>query len=826
MTASNPMLDFVRKYRHAPGKFVRECMGAEPLEWQDELLDVVCVQRKRRVSVRSGHGVGKFFQVNQPIITPNGQKVIGDIHVGDTVYDMHGLPTRVTGVFPQGEQPLYRMTFSDGTHVLTGLPHLWVARQAWEKHRGKGYRTVTTEEILGSLDRRWQIPMCEPVEFPEAALPVDPYLMGYVLGNGSLCTPGVVKVSCFDEGPYERITAALPEGYRLSGKDGNYQHIATEDYGNMQNAIWAAFMGLGLAHRKSGEKFIPYAYLRASVEQRVALLQGLMDSDGCISPRKGRSKGYRTVFCTSSSDLRDGMISLVQSLGGTAGYSTDTRRGGADVVTRRDSYQVSVNLPHHICPFSVERKAALHRDWLAGGTKREPIRTVVSIEKEGEGEAVCISVDSPTRTYLCNDFIVTHNTTGLAWAMIHTLVFTGECKVICTAPAAGTLFDGLMAEVKKWIAELPDFLKELFDTTTEHVRLKSMPTACFISARTSSVDKPEALAGIHAPRVLLVVDEASGVPEAVFKAAAGSMSTANATTVLIGNPTRNSGYFFDTHHKLREMWHCMHVSCLGNRNVDPDFIAQIKKQYGEDSNEYRIRVLGEFPRDDGESYLARDSIERAMARTFEVPDDMPEVWGLDVARTGGDRVALARRKGPVVPDVLAWSGRDLMGTVGVVKAFWDEIPPEQRPVEILVDAIGMGAGVADRLVELGLPAIAVNVSETSGPLGQGARMRDDLWVRMKLALNEDALALVYDEELANELATPRGEYLSNGRVKIEGKREMRRRGYPSPDKADAVLLTLYSNASPLDLISTAPNSRSAGYRRRRGPIRRNLNVVV
>lgn len=420
----------------------------------------------------------------------------------------------------------------------------------------------------------------------------------------------------------------------------------------------------------------------------------------------------------------------------------------------------------------------------------------------------------------------TGKTTGMAWAMIHTLVFHSQCKVICTAPAAGTLFDGLMAEVKSWINQMPDFLKEIFDPTTEHIRIKGLLSEAFISARTSSADKPEALAGIHSARVLLVVDEASGVAEPVFMAAAGSMSTANATTVLIGNPTRNSGYFFDTHHKLADHWDRMHISCIGNTNVDQDFIDQIKRQYGEDSNEYRIRVLGEFPIDDGSSYITRPSVDAAMQRSLEVADETPAVWGLDVARTGNDRVALAIRRGPVVTEVSAWGGLDLMKTVGVVKSLWDATPPELRPEEIIVDAIGLGAGVADRLIEMDLPAIALNVSESSGQLGVGMRMRDELWYRMKMALTEHGLALPYDEELASELSTPKGEYLSSGKLKIEAKAEMKRRGFKSPDKADAVNLTLYSNVSPYDTVTTARSGANARAYNPRGPLRRNLDAVV
>jgi phage terminase large subunit len=370
-------------------------------------------------------------------------------------------------------------------------------------------------------------------------------------------------------------------------------------------------------------------------------------------------------------------------------------------------------------------------------------------------------------------------------------------KTIMTAPTAGQLFDALFAEVKMLIKKLPEPIRELFDTTTDKVTLRAAPEASFVSARTSSADKPEALAGVHSEHVLLICDEASAIPEPVFESAAGSMSGDNACTILISNPTRNTGLFFRTHHQLSSEWRCYHVSSLTSRRVNPDFVKQIIDTYGLDSNQYRIRVLGEFAKSEDDTLIPAELVDAAMVRDVALDEKMPLVYGLDVARFGDDRSVLSRRQGNVVQPMKTWQGLDLMQLVGavIVEAQMD------KPAEICVDTIGMGSGVADRLREvigeLKLPIRVrdVNVSEANAMNPNAAKLRDDLWLQVKDWLNTRVGKLPKDDELRAELVGPRYGFTSNGKLKVEGKPDMKKRGLRSPDKADALALTFASIAA-------------------------------
>lgn len=381
--------------------------------------------------------------------------------------------------------------------------------------------------------------------------------------------------------------------------------------------------------------------------------------------------------------------------------------------------------------------------------------------------------------------------TACSWLLLWHLLTRMPQKAVCTAPTAAQLFDALFSEVRHWANRLPEPLRETIEIFTDRIVQKGAPESSFISARTSSAERPEALAGVHSENVLLICDEASAIPEAVFESAAGSMSGHSATTILIGNPTRNTGLFFKTHHQLSSDWRTMHVSCMDNPLVSRDFINQISATYGENSNAYRVRVLGEFALRDDDSLIAADLVDAAMSRDVALDQDADLIYGVDVARFGSDRSVICKRRGNVVVELRHWSGEDLMGTVGRIVHEADL----DNPAVIAVDSIGLGGGVADRLRELKYNVVDVNVSESNALNQQAYRLRDELWIAAKDWLETRAVRLPKDDELRAELIAPTYSFSSNGKIKVESKSELKKRGMRSPDLADALCLTFAGQAA-------------------------------
>jgi len=306
------------------------------------------------------------------------------------------------------------------------------------------------------------------------------------------------------------------------------------------------------------------------------------------------------------------------------------------------------------------------------------------------------------------------------------------------------------------------------------------------------------MAGVHSENVMLVADEASGIPEEVFEAASGSMSTKGALTILTGNPTRVAGLFYETHHALAAQWWTRKVSCYESPLVTNEFIEERKAQYGEDSNQYRIRVLGEFPTANEDSVIPRYLVDESINRQVQGYGGI--VWGLDVAGMGGDKAALAKRQTNLLLEpVKFWKDKDLMELVGAVKAEYDATPTDQQPGEILVDAIGLGAGVADRLREMGLPATSINVGESPPIKGQHVRLKDQLWFEAREWFHRRECSIPDQPELVEELTIPTLKYQSNGKSRVESKDEIKRRGAfrdrRSPDLADAFILTFAGMAA-------------------------------
>jgi len=400
-----------------------------------------------------------------------------------------------------------------------------------------------------------------------------------------------------------------------------------------------------------------------------------------------------------------------------------------------------------------------------------------------------------------------------SWLMIWFLLTRYPVKIVVTAPTASQLFDALFAECKRWIKELPTPIKSLLEMKSDRIELGSSPTEAFISARTSRSESPESLAGVHADHVLLVVDEASGVPESVFEAAYGSMSGKDATTILLGNPTRSSGYFYETHTRLRDSWWTKQVSCLDSPLVSPDFIAEMELKYGADSNAMRVRVLGEFPLAEDDTLISLHAVEQASKRKVEQPEGTPVVWGLDVARYGDDASVLCIRQGRHLQALHSWKKLSLMELAGRVLDLLNSA--DEPPEEILVDSIGLGAGVLDRLRELDISARGVNVSESPAMADRYANLRAELWDLTKQWFSEE-VQIPNDDSLIADLTAPRYSFNSSGKMIVESKAETKKRLGRSTDFADSLVLTFASTAA----------GASGQYRRKKRGRRRNVGGVV
>lgn len=376
-----------------------------------------------------------------------------------------------------------------------------------------------------------------------------------------------------------------------------------------------------------------------------------------------------------------------------------------------------------------------------------------------------------------------------SWVVLWWLMTHYPCKVAVTANSAHQLSDVLWTEIDRWARNMPQAFKDLLDFKSDKISLRGA-TDSFAVARTSRRENPESLAGFHSPHMLFVVEEASGVPNVIFETASGALSTPGAKIIMCGNPTRSDGYFYDAFHSDRDKWHCITVSCEEGDYVDPKFIDEMAAKYGAESNVFRVRVLGEFPTQSDDVLLPLHLVEEAVTRDVEAGPTTPVVWGLDVARFGGDRSALAKRQGNVlIEPIKTWQNKDLMELAGIVLSEYDAVPYSKRPQAIYIDAIGLGAGLADRLRELDMPAVAVSVSETASLKDRFNRLRDELFWSCREWFEARDCKIPSDDTLIAELTGVRYKYLSTGKLKVESKDEMKRRGQRSPDVADAFVLS-------------------------------------
>lgn len=357
--------------------------------------------------VVGSYGSGKEQPKSLVIPTPDGNKVFGSLRPGDRVFGADGKPTQVLGVFDNGLKDIYRVTFNDGSSTLCGAGHLWAVRDHEDRMRVKvckdsadTWQVLTTEEIVKRGVRRsrkwqsicqWEIPSYQPVQYQsDVAVPVHPYLMGLWLGIGD--NAGRLW---FSFNGVEILKRLKRLGLVSSQNDKRIQAIPCVFIDGLKDRLF----GVNLTNLCREERYIPTVYLESSVEDRIELLRGLLESHGeCLSA------GPNYCFGSTSRNLCESVSVLVRSLAGKA-YPVRSRRwlGSEKDSMDIDSYFVDLVLP----PTIFHARATNNKGWSL-------TRWIDSIERlDSQEECMCIKVANPDGLYLTNDFIVTHNTSTL-----------------------------------------------------------------------------------------------------------------------------------------------------------------------------------------------------------------------------------------------------------------------------------------------------------------------------------------------------------------------------------------------------------------------------
>jgi hypothetical protein len=379
---------------------------------QQNLIQILQNKKTKCALIKGPAGTSKAQPLYSEILTPTGKTTMGELKVGDFVLDRNGTPTKVLGIFPQGEKKIYRVHFSDNTSTECCDDHLWLT---WD-YKERNYKTnklpsvKSLNEIKNSLYSRngshlnHKIPICDPLHFEKRDLPIDPYVMGVLLGDGGLKYNPIIS-SC-DPFILNEIETRL-EGSKLVYVNGSNCDYRITYPNRFDNPLKNILKNIN-CNVSSLDKHIPEDYLYSSIEDRISILRGLMDSDGSISLN---DKGTSTFeyYSTSSKTLSENVRFLVQSLGGTATISErETYYYDSDgiKIDCNLSYAVNICMNPEINPFLLPRKSNMY----IPKTKYPPRRYITNVEEIGNEDCQCILVDNAEHLYLTNDCIVTHNT--------------------------------------------------------------------------------------------------------------------------------------------------------------------------------------------------------------------------------------------------------------------------------------------------------------------------------------------------------------------------------------------------------------------------------
>lgn len=825
-----------------PAGWAHDVLGVHMWSKQKEISHSV-VDNKRTV-VASCHGTGKVLSMDELIAVPlsthaSGWMRAGDLVVGMNVLGSDGRPTKITARTGVQHVPYYRVHFDDGSSVVAGGPHEWNVIDLRSRPRNiKDWRehwdrttTVTTDFIRENLEvngqKRWRIPLASPLDLPEADLPMDPYVLGMWLGDGltgqSDMSIGSSKLGVSEE--FDRI------GYRhrVEPTDNNRDAFVVRFGGD-------ASMGLNVFRtqlRRAGvldDKHIPAVYLRASIEQRWSLLEGLMDSDGFLNERDGTCGVDFT-----SEKMSDGLHELIVSLG----MKCFLRRDRAAYTKKGERSDVGVRYRHtfrpHRKPFRVRGQA-----WQPPGSQasRHTQRTVTAVTDEPDAPpGFCIQVDADDHLYLCGQAMTpTHNSmiaSVLACWWISTRPI-GEAVVVSTAPTYQQVNKILWEEIRKHHATAKRRGTPMIGYVTQGDEWKTSDGQILAFGRKPATGNIHGFQGIHRKFVLAIGDEACGLPEEIWTGIEAITTGDSCRMLYIGNPddrqTEFGKAFLDP--KVADDWNRISVPASSTPNFTGEEVPALLNEvlvskgwaddrlraWGPEDPRYISKVTAKFPEQSKSSLFPPSLVANAMDQV-PVQSVGPVVrLGVDVARFGTDMNVVVSHAGVTARVEDTWGGTDTVSSAHKVLKIAEDLKERLNAswVEIRVDAVGLGAGVVDtlnaRAVLLADPWFSVYElhGSASPPVDVGGSVHGygnarAYWFDQLRQQMRNETVKIQGGEFADRIADDLGivfyEFRS-GKLYIISKEQMRKDHGRSPDFADALAYATAPVAEGLPVGST------------------------
>ena len=377
-------------------------------------------------------------------------------------------------------------------------------------------------------------------------------------------------------------------------------------------------------------------------------------------------------------------------------------------------------------------------------------------------------------------------TATLVWLSMYFLLTDEDCRILVTAPSSQLLSRVFHSEFLKWHSKMPKMFQDFFEVLKESVYIKGRPYQ-ILNMVTGSPSNLTSLQGGHSRSYTVIGDEANGLSEEVFDTLLGTLGSSDTSRfIMTANPVQNHGRFYEIFAKENERWDRLTFNALDSAQSSEAWIEDMKAQYGSDSDNYKIRVLGEFGRFGENQFFDSDAI--ASAVTSDLPEgaynQYPVICGLDIARFGADSTVFTTRQGPKLINITEYKGLSTMEVAAKAVDYYHKY----HPVSIMCDSIGVGAGTYDRMVELGLPAKEVIVSHKPSDPRKYGNLRAQIYGELRDWLYNNA-DIPDIPELLSQLNSTSYTYNAKMQIMLLTKKEIKRMGLPSPDIVDSLALT-------------------------------------